>query len=180
MIVLGKLYLLLHDAAYVGDHTAKVAPSHIGRHHHLALHILAVDGVGTYRRHHIGNLSECHLGALGIDNHTAYVLCRSTTIIAHHEREVKDAATLIDLRHGLSGKQHAHHIGKLGHRDTILRHHLTTRDDLQLRALHLLLHVKVGNALDALHGALDAIAYLIHLVEVGAKHLDGDAGSCTR
>ena len=43
-----------------------------------------------------------------------------------------------------------------------------------------MLHVKVGNALDALHGALYLITYLVHLVEVGAKNLDGDARASAR
>ena len=180
MIVLGQLYLLLDDAAHIGDHTTEVAPSHIGRHNHLALHVLAVDSVGTYRRHHIGNLPQRHFRVTGIYNQATYILGGSTTVVTHLEGKIKHATTFVDLRHGLAGKQHAHHIGKLRHGDSILGHHIALGHNLQLRALHLLLHVEVGNALYPLNGRLHTVSYAIHLIEVGTEYLHGNAGTSTR
>ena len=180
MIVLGQLYLFLDDAAHIGDHTTEVAPSHIGRHYHLALHVLTVDSVGTYRRHHIGNLPQRYLRVTCIHYQAAYILGSSTAVVTYFEGEVKDAATFVDLRHGFTGKQHAHHIGKLRHGDSILGHHIALGHNLQLRALHLLLHVEIGNALYTLNSSLDAVSYAVHLIEVGTEYLHGYAGTSTR
>ena len=52
---------------------------------------------------------------------------------------------------------------------------LTTRNNLELGTLYLLLHIEVGYAFDVLAGALYLIADGEHAVEVGAEELDGDA-----
>ena len=66
---------------------------------------------------------------------------------------------------------------KLWHGDTIHGKHLRTGNYLQLRTLHLLLDVEVGNAFHVFYRFTYLIAKGIHAVEVGAEELDGYSGA---
>ena len=90
--------------------------------------------------------------------------------------EVETAAVVIHLRHRLAGHVDTYERIKVGHRYAVQLQHLALGLYLKLRTLHLLLHVKVGNALDVAYGGLNLVAEVKHLVQVIAEKLDGYAG----
>ena len=100
--------------------------------------------------------------------------------VSHLERDIESSVAVIYLRHRCPLQQCLDIGCKLRHGDSILCQQGCTRTDSELRALHLLLNVEVGNTFDILYGITYLIANGIHAVEIGAKEFDGNTGTRSR
>ena len=158
MVTFGHLDFLVNDALDVVDHSNKVATAHIGRNDEAARHVLAIDGIGSAGRNNVGHHTERHNLAVGVDHEVADLICGIAVRIGHAQGEVERLVAFVHHRYDIACQEYAHHIAKLGHRDAVLGEEFAARDDLQLRPLHLLLHIEVGNAWHLAHCAFDLVA----------------------
>ena len=147
---------------YVIDHTAQVPSPRVGRDDHLALDVLAVDGVGAHGGLHVSHVGEGYLVSVRVVYHQVADMLHAASVVlggAYHEVE------------GLAGE------GREG--DAVAGEHVALGGNLELGTLDLLLHVEVGDALDSADGAFDPVAYDKHLVEIVSEQFDGYAGLCS-
>ena len=176
MVAFGQLHVLAYCLLDVGYYIAQGSAAGVGGDDYLALHVLAVDGVGSGARYDVGNVAQRHLTAvLRVDDEVAYLV-----VVGGFHHEVEGSAGFVHLRDGLSGEVHGEELVELGQRDAVAHEQFAARHNLQFGALYLLLHVEVGDALNVLAGVLYLIADGEHAVEVGAEELDGYAGLCAR
>ena len=97
-------------------------------------------------------------------------------VVVEAQGDVHRLVAFVNARKGGAAEQGLDRARELGQRQSVLRQHLPTRNDLQLGRLHLLLYVEVGHAFYVLDSFLNFLSERIHRLQVGAEKLDGDVG----
>ena len=181
VIAFRQLHFGIDALADIIHHPTKVTTTGIGRDDNLTLHILTAHAIRTHRRNYIGYITQWDAFTTWSINHqVVYLVGFITDIILGTDDEVKYLTLFINLRYHGTRQVHFHEFGKLRHGHTILRHHVTFRNDLQLRAFHLLFHIQVGYTFHIADSRLDAVGIHEHVVQIISKEFDGNARLGTR
>ena len=116
----------------------------------------------------------------GVDEQVLYMCNRVDVVVGHAHCKVEALGAVLHLAHHLATDGGIDKLGKLRQGDAVACKQCAAWTNVELRTLHLLLHVEVCHPVNALGGLPNLRADGMQLCEVGAKHLDGNAGLCAR
>ena len=110
MVAFGQLHFLAYCLLDVGYYVAQGSAAGIGGDDYLALHVLAVDGVGSGTGYDVCHVAQWHLASvLRVDDEVAHLV-----VVGCLHHKVEGSAGFVHLRHGLAGEVHGEELVELG------------------------------------------------------------------